>query len=354
MQSEPGRPNPERIFTTLSAHERAAALAAAIELDLFTAIGEGATTTADLAGRVGAAERGVRILADFLVVDGFLTKADGRYGLAPESAAFLDRRSPAYLGTMAGFIGAPGVARRFERLADAVRRGGAEPDAAEGSLAPSDPMWVAFARSMVPMVRPVAEMIAEIVGPVSRALDIAAGHGMFGIVLARMNPKVHVTAVDWKNVLAVAEEHARAAGVADRFHTIPGSAFDVPFGEGFDLVLLPNFLHHFDPPTCEKILAKARAALAPGGRVVLVGIPDGDRTVFSASLARRKGLSLLLSRRMRSSHLARAATLVSDRRVDLGGLVGERHPLAAGGPAWEALVSRRTLKVVVDPREVAP
>jgi L-iditol 2-dehydrogenase len=97
----------------------------------------------------------------------------------------------------------------------------------------------------------------------------------------------------------------------------------------------------------------ALAAAAPGGRVVLVGIPDGDRTTFSASLARRKGLMLLLSRRMRASHLARAVTLVSGRRVDLEGLVGERHPLAPGGPAWDALVSRRTLKVVVEPQRIA-
>jgi hypothetical protein len=275
MQSEPGRPNPERIFTTLSAHERAAALAAAIELDLFTAIGEGATTTADLAGRVGAAERGVRILANFLVVDGFLTKADGRYGLAPESAAFLDRRSPAYLGTMAGFIGAPGVARRFERLADAVRRGGAEPDAAEGSLAPSDPMWVAFARSMVPMVRPVAEMIAEIVGPVSRALDIAAGHGMFGIAIARANPGARVVAVDWGNVLEVAREHAEQAGVAHRIELRPGSAFEVELGTGYDLVLITNFLHHFDRATCVGLRRRLRAALGPGGRAAIAEfVPD--------------------------------------------------------------------------------
>ena len=87
-----------------------------------------------------------------------------------------------------------------------------------------------------------------------------------------------MTALDWQNVLAVAQENARAAGVADRFRTIAGSAFDLPFGGGYDLVLLPNFLHHFDPEMCERLLAKSRAALAPGGRVVLVEfIPDEDR-----------------------------------------------------------------------------
>lgn len=278
MPSEPGRPGPERIFTTLSAHERAAALSAAIELDLFTAIGGGATTAAELAQRVGAAERGVRILADFLVVDGFLTKTAGRYGLAPESAAFLDRRSPAYLGTMAGFIGAPGVARRFERLADAVRRGGAEPNATEGSLAPSDPMWVAFARSMVPMVRPVAEMVAQAVGPSRRALDIAAGHGLFGIAVARANPEARVVALDWPNVLEVAREHAEQAGVADRIEHKPGSAFEVELGTGYDLVLITNFLHHFDPATCVHLLRRVRTALAPGGRAAIVEfVPDESR-----------------------------------------------------------------------------
>jgi SAM-dependent methyltransferase len=79
-------------------------------------------------------------------------------------------------------------------------------------------------------------------------------------------------------VLAVAEENARTAGVADRFRPLPGSAFDTDFGDRYDLILLPNFLHHFDPAGCERILAKSRAALAPGGRVVIVEfVPNDDR-----------------------------------------------------------------------------
>jgi SAM-dependent methyltransferase len=84
--------------------------------------------------------------------------------------------------------------------------------------------------------------------------------------------------VDWPNVLAVADENARAAGVAARFHRLPGSAFNVPFGDGFDVVLLPNFLHHFDAVGCQQLLKKVHAALAPGGRVVIVEfVPDDDR-----------------------------------------------------------------------------
>lgn len=67
----------------------------AIELDLFTATGEGNTTASEIASRCEASERGIRVLCDFQTIGGFLTKADGRYGLTPDTAAFLDRRSPA-------------------------------------------------------------------------------------------------------------------------------------------------------------------------------------------------------------------------------------------------------------------
>ena len=96
MATPSGMPTvtPERIFASLHAFQRSAALKAAIDLELFTAIGEGAKTPAALAQRCKAAERGVRILADYLVVDSFLTKSGNEYGLTEESAAFLDRRSP--------------------------------------------------------------------------------------------------------------------------------------------------------------------------------------------------------------------------------------------------------------------
>jgi SAM-dependent methyltransferase len=78
--------------------------------------------------------------------------------------------------------------------------------------------------------------------------------------------------------LEVARENAQQAGVADRYHTIEGSAFDVEFGSGYDLVLITNFLHHFDPPTNETLLRKIHAALADGGRVAtLEFIPNDDR-----------------------------------------------------------------------------
>ncbi len=270
------------VWDTFTGYQRTAALKAAIELNIFSHIAAGADTVDAVAVRCQAAPRGMRALLNHLVIDGFLTRHSDRYGLDATAAAFLDRSSPAYVGSAIGFIASPMVLEGFTRLTAAVRTGGTAV-ANDGTLAPEHPVWVEFARAMAPLAGMSAALLAHLLdiqrAPAWRVLDIAAGHGMFGITLARLNPGVRVTALDWQNVLAVADEHARAAGVADRFRTLPGSAFDVPFGVDYDLVLLPNFLHHFDPATCEQILAKARAALAPTGRVIIVEfIPDDDRS----------------------------------------------------------------------------
>src|SRR5262249_36535627 len=81
-------PSPDLFFETMNAYQRTEALKAAIELDLFTVIGEGGVTADSLASRLGVSQRGVRILCDYLVVIGFLTKRDGQYGLTPDSAVF--------------------------------------------------------------------------------------------------------------------------------------------------------------------------------------------------------------------------------------------------------------------------
>jgi len=269
------------LFSALTGYQRTGTLKAAIDLDLFTAIGEGHVTAPDIAKRIGAAERGTRILCDSLVVMGFLTKEDSRYGLVPGADVFLDRRSPTYAASAAEFIASPELSTHFMHVADAVRKGGtAIPDS--GTLAPEHPMWVQFARAMGPLAAFQAELMANLLdadsAPTWKILDIAAGHGEFGLALAKRNRKAEVVALDWANVLTVADENARKAGVTDRFHKLPGSALEIDYGQGYDLALLTNFLHHFDVAGCERILRKVHACLKPGGRAVtLEFVPNADR-----------------------------------------------------------------------------
>src|ERR1700692_4269682 len=145
------QPSPELIFDTLNAYQRTAALRGAVELDLFTAIGEGAVTAPDLAGKLKVAERGARILCDYLVVIGLLTKQGGSYGLTPDSAVFLDRRSPACVAAAVQFLNSPQFTNYFRDIAGVVRKGGTVLDA-EGTMAPEDPIWVEFANAMGPMM----------------------------------------------------------------------------------------------------------------------------------------------------------------------------------------------------------
>jgi SAM-dependent methyltransferase len=280
-QSRAPQPNPERIFDALNAYQQTAALRAAIELDLFTAVGEGHDNSAALAEKCSASERGMRILCDYLVIEEFLTKQGSQYGLTPESALFLDRRSPAYLGCVSKFLGSPDLVDCFKNLADVVRKGGTIMGN-DGLVSDDNPAWVEFARSMAPLTAAPAESIARLAGADSseavKVLDIAAGHGLFGVAIAKLNPNARIVAQDWANVLEVARENARKAGVEDRFSALPGSAFDLEFGGDYDLVLLTNFLHHFSPAKNEALLNKVHAALKPGGRAAaLEFVPNDDR-----------------------------------------------------------------------------
>jgi len=274
-------PSPELFFTTLWGYQRTAALKSAVELEVFTAIQEGATTPEAIGRRCGASARGTRILCDYLVMLGFLTKSADSYALTQDSAIFLTKASPAYMGGTLKFLLSGPIVANHEFLTTAIREGGV-PTAGDNTVSVENPVWEEFARAMVPMMAMPAQAIAEIVSSPSaptRVLDIAAGHGIFGIAVAQRNPQARVVAVDWPRVLTVATENAAAMGVGDRHSTVPGDAFTVDWGAGYDLALITNFLHHFDVPTCTGFLRRVRAALVPGGRVaVLEFVPNEDRT----------------------------------------------------------------------------
>lgn len=274
-------PSPVLLFQTLNAYQHTGALKAAIELNLFTEIGHDGASAAELATRCHAAQRGIRILCDYLTVLGFLEKKDDDYYLTRDSATFLDRNSPAYAGGASEFLLSDQLTQGFANVAAAVRKGGTVLGNA-GSMAPEHPMWLSFARGMGWMMMPGAQALAGMV-PLdpsrnTRVLDISASHGLWGLSFAQRYPRAHVVGLDWAPVLQIARENAGRMGLAERFTTIDGSAFDVDFGRDYDLILLPNFLHHFDRATCVQLLRKCHAALREHGRVAIVEfVPNADR-----------------------------------------------------------------------------
>jgi hypothetical protein len=213
---------------------------------------------------------------------GFLAKQADSYSLLPDAATFLNRHSPAYLGTATGFFGLmQQQLNACDGIAGAVRKGGTV-IGDQGIMTPEDPIWVEFARDMAPMMSmPAALLAKKISGGRTdkwKVLDIAAGHGLFGISIAREDQNAHVVALDWAPVLAVARENAAKANVSDRFSTITGNALEVDLGSGYDIVVIANFLQLLDPGSIDGLMRKVHAALAPGGGAVTLGfIPNDDR-----------------------------------------------------------------------------
>ncbi len=284
--SRDSQPSPELFLKAVMAYRDSAAIKGAVELDVFTALGQGADTAKTLAERCQTDPRGMRILCDYLCVMGLLEKSGSSYSLTGDSAVFLDRNSPAYMGDVVDFLLDPFFIRDIGDVASAVRKGGVATSVA-GSDVPGHPMWVTFARSMTSLNRMPAALLADLIcadlggtnfGDRVSTLDIAAGSGIFGITLAQKHPGAEIFAVDWPNVLEVAQENARQAGLGQRYHAIPGSAFEVETGTGYKVILLCNFLHHFDAATCSKFLARMKDALAADGKIyTLEFVPNEDR-----------------------------------------------------------------------------
>ncbi len=271
---EPIPVNPGRIHQALTSYQLAQSVKGALELEIFTHIAAGAATAEEIAAKCGGTLKGVRVLCDYLTVHSLLTKSGNGYALLPDTAPLLDKSSPRYMGQVAQFFVHPVMVAKYNDVAALVRNGGAT----DHTLAPNEAMWVEFARHMAPMFDLPASIVARKVGAPNNVLDVAAGHGLFGIHVALAHPEARVTFQDWGNVLEVARENVQARGLGARASFLPGSFFDVDLGTGFDLVLLPNFVHHFDYSTNVGLLKKVHAALRPEGQVAIVEfVPNDDR-----------------------------------------------------------------------------
>jgi len=268
------------VYDISLSYQKTAALSAAIKLDLFTTIGKRCLSVEQIAEVTGSSLRGVRILCDFLCVIGLLEKNTNLYNLAVDAKRFLDRSSPHCLADLIDFLAAPEIVSLVMNDPPAyVIRGGTS---GLSNLSPDNPVWVRFAQAMVPFASVTAKRTAAFIANRSmhprKVLDIAAGHGLFGIEVASAISDASVMAIDWANVLEVAKGNADLAGLADRYKTTSGNAFEVDWCDNYDLILLPNILHHFDQDGCVHLLCKAKESLAIDGSVFVIDImPNPDR-----------------------------------------------------------------------------
>jgi SAM-dependent methyltransferase len=271
---------PTQIFDLLLAYKTTAMVGSGIELGLFDALAAGPLDADTLAQRLGVPERGARLLANALAAIGLLDGTDGRYRLGPQSAAYLVRDRPGYLGDMARVMASRWEWDAFGRLGEAIRQGG--PVVPEHAETPEYAYWEQFAAYAGAVAGPTARFVADALAPWADGrrrldvLDVACGHGRYGHTLAVAQPAARVWSLDWPNVLPEAIRQATALGVADRVRTIAGDMFDVALGGPYDAVMVTNVLHHFSPERGVQLLRRAADVLVEDGRLVLVGFVTRD------------------------------------------------------------------------------
>lgn len=245
----------------------------ALELDLFTAVGEGATAQ-QVAGKIQSAVRATEMLLNALVALKLLQKENGVFKNMPVSARFFVEGTPD--SARQAQLHIANLWKRWSTLTDAVKAG--------TSVAPrGDSGWVKpFIAAMDANARGRARAVVQAAGVngANRMLDLGGGSGVYSIAFAQAVPDLQCDIVDLADVLPITQEHIRKAGLADRVSTRPGDMLTVPLEAGkYDLVLLSAICHMFSPDDNRHLLKRAYDALAPKGRIVISDfVLEADKT----------------------------------------------------------------------------
>ena len=256
-------------------------LEAALNLRLFDLLDRGPQSARELAVQSGASIRGLTAILNALVGLEFLAKRGDRYGLTPESAAFLVSTKPGYHGGFFRHV-IRQILPNWLKLTEAVRSG--RPAVAANHQGDGQEFFAEFVEGLFPLSYKAAQVLGEHLGipkarsPVS-VLDIGAGSGVWGIALAHQSPRVTIHAVDWPAVLKVTRKLARRHGVGDRLRTVAGDLLEADFGSGHQVATIGHILHSEGPDRSRQLLRKTFRALAPGGTIAISEfMPDDDRT----------------------------------------------------------------------------
>jgi predicted O-methyltransferase YrrM len=267
---------PDELSQRIRAFQESRVLLTAIELDLFTAIGQGATTE-QAASALGANARATGMLMNALVSLGMLEKRDGVFRNSPEAARYFVKGSPDDQRMATMHI--VNLWTRWSTLTGCVRSGTAVER--RETAGRGDDWTEAFIAAMHANASERAPAVVRAVGTegVDRMLDIGGGSGAYSIAFAKANPRLQAEILDLESVLPIARRHIAEAGVADRVRARTGDLRAGGFGTGYGLVFISAICHMLAPEENQELLANSFAALAPGGRVAVQDfILDPDRT----------------------------------------------------------------------------
>ncbi len=257
---------PEELLLTIRGFQESRVILTGIELNVFAAIGNGATAS-QVAAKIGTDARATEMLLNALVAMGMLTKSGGAFHGTRVTARFFGGKSPD--NARAAMMHIVHLWERWSTLTECVRAGTSvvRHDAAGAG----DDWTEAFIAAMHRNARARAPHVVEAVGVqgARRMLDVGGGSGAYSIAFAQANEKLQVELLDLAEVLPIARRHIEEAGLGARIKTRAGDLRADLLGQGFDVILISAICHMLGPKGNRDLLKRCHAALAPEGRVVI-------------------------------------------------------------------------------------
>jgi SAM-dependent methyltransferase len=261
------------------AFQESRVLLTALELDVFAALGQGASA-AELSSQLGTDARATEMLLNALVAVGALLKLDGVFRCTDESKTLAPAR--------AGLLHMVHLWDTWSTLTECVRSGKAT--VTRGPESFSEVRTRAFIAAMHARAQDDAKETARLSGirDAKRMLDVGGGSGAYSIAFAKACPALHADILDLGAVVPLAEEYIRNAGLQGRVRVRPGDMRTADFGEEYDLVLLSAVCHMWSEDDNRALIKRCARALVPGGHLVIREfILNEDRTAppFAAIFA---------------------------------------------------------------------
>lgn len=313
------------VFDTATAFWRSAAMFAACDLGVFDGLAEGAATAPELAGRLGASERGVQALLDSCASLGLVEKDGPVYRNTETAGRHLTSAAPESL--LAALKLQAATFPMWNGLAKAVREG--KPVLPPSHMLGEDPeltrhLTLGMHQRALGLARCLAECVD--LGDRSLVADVGGGPGTLSVALARKHPRLRARVMDLAPVLEIAKELIGESGVGERIATVPCDVTRDDLGSGFDAALVSGLLHRMSPRQCRSILRKVFEGLDDGGTIVVV---DLFETGGGPEMAVLFGLQMLLTTDHGQTH---AAADVSRWLGDAGFVKVRAEPLPPPQP----------------------
>ena len=267
---------PEDIHRIAMSFQQSRILLTAVELDLFTAIGNKSLSSENIASKLGTGNRATDRLLNALCAVGLVSKKKNLFSNIPAAVKFLIKGEKGY---MAGLMHTSGLWKTWSTLTGAVKKGSqTSPD----PIKKRSPEWFeAFIAAMHHRATASAfQVVAKLdLSKTSRVLDIGGGSGAYAMAFVRAKKEITATVFDLPNVIFLTKKYVAEAGLSDRFRFAKGDYNNDEFGKDFDLVFFSAIIHINSPEKNQSLMDKAARALKPGGQVVIQDfIMDKDRT----------------------------------------------------------------------------